>query len=698
MTNAMSPETQILTQVGEPFAAGLYEDHNASMKRRLGTALKRYAESVDRMPVPNGPLYPAGKLDLWNLNDAAVSPSYSFSMTTDTRRLQDKISQQLSDQETNTVAEWGLEQDLQNMASNPLASRYRVGGAGFTHSILHYDRIITEGLPQYERRIEQGLAAVQDEDTRDFFLAVRDAFDAVTLMLNKARDACPAGTLNDALSAAVQRAPQSFREALVLINFMFYVDGCDSIGALDRYLSPFYRRDLHAGAITSNEAQELLMAFFHNVDANAGWHMILGGEGADEALTLLCLQALKTRRPNSGLKLTVDTSDAVWEAAFDCLQNGSANPAFYNDRAYREGAANHANVAREDLPYIAFGGCTEFMIEGRSNVGSIDAGINLLQVLAETIRLKLPDVQTVDEFMAGFKADIRRHIHILTTQVSLNQQLKAVYRPQLIRTLFIDDCLEKATEYNHGGARYNGGVINVAGLANVANSLYAIQAVLNGSLDVSKNRLLDALENDYEGCETLRQKLLALPKFGNREDDVDCLAKGIADFTFTEIAGHRCWRTDGFFIPSTIMFTTYVNEGRDIPATPDGRRAGAPIADSCGPMQGTDTEGPTAMLASVTRLPLKRGLGTMILNLRISASLLSSKDMRNKLKALILSYFELDGIQIQLTVLDRHQLNDALEHPEEHENLIVRVGGYTEYFNRLSDPLKREILKRTEYV
>ena len=697
MGHPKSPETRILAKLDEPFAAGLYEEHNVPGIRRWGRALKRYAETAGPMPKCDGPLYPAGDVALWNLRDAAVSPNYSFSLNVNAGRLRDKIERKLDDERAQEVGGW-LVSDLENMGRSPLSSRYGVGGSGFTHSILHYDRIVTDGLPEYGRRIENGLDSARDAETRDFFLALKDTFEAVMLLLNGACGACCDGEVKDALSAAARRPPRDFREALALINFMFYVDGCDSIGALDRYLSPFYRRDLAAGNITSEAAQELVSALFRNVDANSGWHMVLGGEDADEEVTILCLQALNTRRPNSGLKIAPDTPDAVWEAAFDCLEKGSGNPALYNERAYREGAVRYAGVAREDLPYIAYGGCTEFMVEGRSNVGSIDAGINLLHVLSGTIRAELPAVSRFGEFVSRFKSHIKRHIDTLTTQVNLNQQYKATYRPQLIRTLFIDDCLERATEYNQGGARYNGGVINVAGIANVANSLHALRAVLDGSLGAGREDLLDALENDYEGYEELRQQLLALPKFGNHEDDVDRLAKDITDFTFDEIAGHRCWRADGFFIPATIMFTTYAREGKDISATPDGRKAGAPIADSCGPMQGTDTEGPTAMLGSVTRLPLHRGLGTMILNLRVSVGLLSNGEMRRKLKSLLRSYFDMGGMQIQLTVLDRDQLEDALEHPEDHENLIVRVGGYTEYFNRLGEPLKREIVKRTEYV
>lgn len=690
-------EARLLHTLGEPLAAGLYEERNASMLRRMGRALKRYAESVEPMPAPVTPLYPAGPLPLWNLRGAAVSVHYSSSLALNAGLLREKIERQLSGVREKSIAS-GLVHDLENLCGNPLAVRYAVGGNGYTHSILDYHRIVTDGLPDYGRRIAYGLAAAPSEEARDFFAATQEAFDAVMVLLAKVTGACPAGPLQAALMAAAQRPPRTFAEALVLINFIYYVDGCDSVGALDRTLAPFYQRDLAAGVIAPADAEALLGAFFNNIEANSGWHMILGSEGVPEDVTRLCLRALKTRRPNSGLKITAETSDATWDAAFECLQSGTGNPSFYNDRAYREGAVALAGLAPEDLPFIAYGGCTEFMVEGCSNVGSIDAGVNLLRILEGTLRVEIGSVESFAGFLDRFKADIRRQVDMMAAEVNLNQEYKAIYRPQLIRTLFVEDCLARATEYNRGGARYNGGVINVAGIANVANALYAIRAVLSHAVDISREQLLTAMGNDFNGYADLRQQLLSLPKFGNSMTDVDALAKEITDFTFAQILRHRGWRAHGFMIPSTIMFVTYLGQGEDIDATPDGRKAGTAIADSCGPMQGTDTKGPTAMLSSTALLPQVQGLGTMILNLRVGIGMLATSAMRQKLKSLVVSYFAMGGMQVQMTALDAEVLKDALQHPEDHKNLIVRIGGYTEYFNRLGDELQREVIKRTEYL
>jgi pyruvate-formate lyase len=695
--NTQPLETRILAGLDEPMAAGLYELRNASQIRRMGRALKRYTESVKTLPAAIEALYPTGAVNLWNLNGRAIGVHYSSGISVNAQLLRDKISRQMPDGRERNVAN-GIAGDLENMVLNPMSTRFCVGGRGYTHSILDYRRILTDGLPEYARRISEKLAAVMDGEKRDFYLACQEAFEAVMLMLNKAADACEAGPLQTALQAAAERPPETFYEAIVLFNFMFYIDGCDTTGAIDRYLAPFYLRDLEAGIISSDQAEAWLAVFFANVDANSGWHVILGGDGVPEVFTLVCLRAQSTRRPNSGLKITPDTSDAVWEAAFDSLQRGSGNPAFYNDVAYREGAVKHAGINQEDLPYIAYGGCSEFMVEGRSNVGSIDSGINLLRILDGTIKAELAAAETFDAFLKAYKIDIRRQVEIMTWETNINQEYKAAYRPQPIRTLFIEDCLEKGLDYNAGGARYNGGVINVAGIANAANSLQVIREVLRGQCSITREQLLEGLQDDFADCADLQKQLLAMPKFGNNIPEVDSLAKAIVDFTFTEITSRRGWRANGFLIPSTIMFVTYTGQGHDVDATPDGRHSGDPVADSCGPMQGTDLDGPTSMLSSTAILPQTHGLGTMILNLRVNNSLLKSAELRAKLKGLLQSYFAMGGMQVQITALDADKLKDALVHPEKHENLIVRIGGYTEYFNRLDDQLKQEVIKRTELL
>jgi formate C-acetyltransferase len=283
-------------------------------------------------------------------------------------------------------------------------------------------------------------------------------------------------------------------------------------------------------------------------------------------------------------------------------------------------------------------------------------------------------------------------------EVDLNQEYKALYRPLPIRTLFIDDCLERGVEYNAGGARYNGSVVNVGGLANAANSLFVIRQAFAGRFGAAPAELAGLLADDWRGHDDLRAQAAALDKYGNGCAEVDALAATLAGWAFDRITARRCRRAGGFYLPACLMFVTFANEGRDVDATPDGRRRSTPVADSIGPMQGTDLRGPTAMLQSVAALPQHKGIGTLVLNLRLPRELFIDPAARARLKGLIRAYFDLGGLQIQFTVVDERALADAMQHPEKYESLVVRIGGYTEYFNRLPQELKEEVLKRTAHA
>ena len=695
-----SLEAKILALMDEPFAMGLLEERSAAMVKKYARGIRRYLEAVrlEDMPPVTGALYPSGAVSLWNIGQpASMVYNYSSSIGFNRDLFLKKREKYLSDERELSLA-WEILGTLQNYTANPLSPKYCVGGNGYTHSIINYRKILTQGLPAYKQEIEAGLCSAKTPERCDFYAAVQETFNAIMVFMQKCINKVRSGDnkqLSEALEAVSQRPPVSFYEAIVLLNFVYYLDGCDSVGNLDAVLSPFFTSDSVAGKITDDEAEKLLSAFFFNINECSGWHMILGNKSADEHFTVICLKAMKYRRPNAGLKIAQETSDAVWNAAFDCLAQQTANPAFYNDPAYRAGALTHAGVRPEDLDDIAYGGCTEFMVAGKSNVGSIDSGINLLEIL-DGMMSRIMAHDRFDDFLTEFKETIRREIKQVVAETNLNQQTKSLYRPQLLRSLFIDDCLNNGVEYNAGGARYNGGVINVAGIANTANSLYVLQQIFAGRLNINREQLLELLAGDFTGDKNFHNILLQQPKYGNSLPEVDELAREISDFTFNEILQYRCFRGNGFYIPAVIMFVTYTGEGRNIQATPDGRMAGNPIVDSCGPMQGTDLEGPTSMLRSTALLPQAKGLGTMVLNLRVRAEMVKDPQLREKFKHLLQSYFAMGGLQVQVTVLDTETLKQAMAHPEEYGNLIIRIGGYTEYFHRLTPELQQEVIKRSE--
>ncbi len=439
------------------------------------------------------------------------------------------------------------------------------------------------------------------------------------------------------------------------------------------------------------------------MDANSGWNTALGGSAPDGSLayntfTRIGLRAARSiRRPNMALRIRRDMPEDVFDAALDTLASGCGLPALYNEEAYLDALREaRLDLRGGDVYDFAFGGCTETVVHGKSNVGSLDAGINLLQIFSDTLHRHLAASPTFEAMLDAYKADLREAVGRLVDDVNRDQKKKARFQPQPLRSLLIDDCIDEGREYNAGGARYNCSVINVGGLANVADSLAATRALVYERQEITAAQLLLALRENFEGHEQLRRRILSYPRFGNDDPAVDGLAVDVSDCVFTEFGRRKPWR-GGRFLPACLMFVTYAEAGEGVPATPDGRLANTPIADSAGPVQGRDRSGPTAMVRSVTRLQHRLAPGTLVVNVRFSRSLFGSPAGRKTLKSLTRTYFELGGMQIQINVVDQSVLTDAIEHPERHEDLIVRVGGYSEYFNRLSPVLKHTILERTEY-
>ena len=698
-------QSRLLLEAGEPFAAGLCECPEATPFERYARACRRWFEDGPLAAYEGGYLYPGGPKPA---TSATVTPSYSFTFAWNQRGFDERLPQldAPTRQAFEDLKRLLVEEDKQVCFGEAGWNAHSVGGHGWTHAIVQYGRVLAEGLDAYEARVRAGLDRSSDATTQGFYTGLLDLLAGIRALhsrsIEQARQST--GPNRDRLIAALSRVPfqpaRSFYEAMVAYNFVYYLDGCDNPGRLDAVLEPYYQ-----AAPDRENAITLLSEFADNISANSGWTAALGGSHADgtpdyPAMTEIVLAATHGRfRPTLELRVRPDMPDSLWEAAFDSLASGNGQPAFYNESEYLAGLReSDLGLAEDDLVQWCGGGCTETMIHGCSNVGSLDAGFNMPLVLVETLRRTLTnDSATFEEVLAAFRADMRGVIHEVLGALNKHFVARALHRPQPVRSLLMDDCVERGRDFNDGGARYNWSIVNVAGLANVADSLEALRSVVFNDRAVTPRELRDVLELNFEGGEALRRRLAAAPKYGNDHARVDALAAEVADFVYREIRAFPCAR-GGRFLPSHIMFETFAWAGMEVGATPDGRRAGEPLADSAGPMQGRDTNGPTAMLRSVARLPQRLAVGTPVLNMRFSKPTLASEGGRQRLRTLIETYFRLGGLQVQIAVVDRAELEDALIHPELHKNLIVRIGGYSTHFNRLSPELKMEVIRRTEYT
>lgn len=701
-------DVMALIEAGEYLAAGYFEMPNASQIVRMSRALRRHYELAP-LPDWNGdPVYPSGKVLHWDMSSSAVGFMYTSGLMLNQEVLQEKIKQWNGTYVAETLRAAGDELKTLYVMGNCIPMQYSLGGAGYTHSMLNYGRIVKDGLSGYARRIEQ-CAENCDESKADFYSALIDLIEGIRAIVARSvdfiRSKCNepwASKLVSALEHVPENPARTFYEAIVATNFMWYLDGCDSIGRFDQDLGSYLDADLKSGTISRHEALDLVRLLWKNTNINDGWNVAIGGtdkngNAAYNTLTELCLEAAAgSRRPNLALRVRKDIPEKVFDLAIDAISTGCGLPALYNDEAYAEMVKKNFSTLPGDEFIFAFGGCTETMMHGCSNVGSIDGGINLLEVLSDSIKKHLAASSSYADFEDKFVEDMRVVIDDAVKYVNLDQKSKSASQPLPLRTLFIDDCIEKGIDYNSGGARYNCGVFNLGGLANVVDSLIAIKELVFGN-KVTSSEMLAALNSNFSDSNEIKNLIKACPKFGNDDDRVDEIAVRIAEKAFAMVKSHKTWRGNTPFMPGCIMFVTYDNAGKNVSATPDGRLAYEPVADSIGPCQGRDITGPTAMLRSVSKLPLKEAIGTPVLNIRFAKGLFDSPTTREKVKSLIRTYFSMGGMQIQVSVVDQKVLRDAIDHPEKHQDLIIRIGGYSEYFNNLSEELKHAVLQRTEH-
>ena len=602
--------------------------------------MRRYYENA---PIPawhGEKLYPCGVLPV----DTAVRPSYQNGL---------ELHLELISQKDPLLASH-LQADFGQFRSF-VPAEHGVGGNMFTHSMPNYPRIIKEGLLSYLPRIEK----IADADMREGLLhvvaGIRAYIDRCVAYLKEAG-------ADDGLCATLRKVPlfpaENIREAIFAWNFVMYLDSCDNLGSLSVGLAPFYRGE---------DVRDLLGELFDNLDQNEGYSLSLQGD-----CTPLILQALEAvkgrRRPMIELFVDERTPDAVWQAAFEAVKSSGGQPAFYNGRVLLSGIAERfSNVKTEDLPYFCGGGCTESMIGGFSAVGSLDAGIHLLLILERAMQKYLPRAKNFEDFYTYYLSEVAGVVDTVTEGISLSRQSRAKTNPLPMRTLLVDDCIDSGKDFHAGGARYNWSVINFAGVINVIDSLLFIKDTVFDEGRYTAEELLARLaENDTDLLEEAKNHPIA---FGRGDERADSFAHRFTEDVYSLPDGKPLAFGEGF-LPASIQFNTQAWAGACIGATPDGRASGTPLCDSLAAIFAKDTEGPTSLLRSVASLDLSHLLGVPVLNFNVQPDFTESA-----LRGLILGYFAMGGIQMQITCISKEMLLEAYEHPQCHRNLVVRVGG-----------------------
>ncbi|MBI5832333.1 MAG: hypothetical protein HZB16_08520 [Armatimonadetes bacterium] len=705
MTNI---DPDVLIELGEWAALGFYEGLDLPWPRSYGLALRRLYEHLPVTIAPDALLHPVEPLPTaWTMTSHGHWYATALIVDADHNRGL-RVNRHVADDRRARFPHHAQAIDALVADLEPRLPHF----GGYTHSNPDMRRVVHEGFEAMAAELADRLAEQPDDP---LLLALTDYAAGVLAFWERTREALAQAALARpelapiaaAFARCFRQPATSFLEGLLAVNFTWMLDFCDSIGRFDQVLGPLFEADLAAGRLDLGLARRLLDELWQSFERLNGWNLQLGGrrpDGADgcNALTLECIDACqrnKLRRPNVALRLSDDTPPHVLRRALVVLGEGSGRPALYNDDLYIASLlAADVGLTVEDAREIGFGGCTETMIAGLSNVGSLEAEINLAVALERALRQPGAAAwSTIDDAVSAVQAEVEA----LTEAMAAHHNAALTARfaagdPKLPRTFFTRDCVARGLSFEAGGARYNWAVVSYQGIANVIDSLAAIEQVVFADHAASMAEVLAALAANFEGHEPLRRRLAGSRRFGNDVERVDQLGAAVVEHAWRCLRTHRTPR-GGRYLPSCILFATYGDAGSSVGATPDGRLAGTPLNDSVGPVAGRDTHGPTAMLASVAKLPLHLAVGTPVLNLRAQHALFESSAGLEALAALVRGFFERGGPQIQLTVVDRATLLAAQAEPERYADLIVRIGGYSEYFTRLGRDLQETVIARTEH-
>ena len=534
--------------------------------------------------------------------------------------------------------------------------------------------------------------------------------------------------------------PQTFWQAIQMYWFVHLgvtleVNPWDAFspGRLDQHLIPFYHQDVEAGILDDYKAKELLQALwvkFNNQPAppkvgitlkesstytdfaniNTGGITPDGQDGVNEVsyLILDTMDEMRLLQPSSNVQISRKTPDRFLHRACEISRQGWGQPAFYNTEAIVQELLN-AGKTLLDARMGGASGCVETGSFGREAY-ILTGYFNLTKILMLTLNDgydsfskkqlglktgKAESYKSFDELMAAFTKQIEHFLAIKIAGTNVIDSIFAEQMPVPFLSTITLDCISRGKDYNAGGARYNTNYIQGVGIGTVTDSMAALKYHVFENKNLSMAEFMQALEDNFEGHEALRSRLLLnTPKYGNDDEYADSIMRHIFD-SYADLVNGRPTYKGGEFRINMLPTTSHVYFGSVIGATPDGRFAYKPLSEGISPVQGADHNGPTAAVNSAARMDHLRTGGTL-LNQKFTPSLVKGENGLRMMGNLIRTYFDKDGHHIQFNVVNKDTLLAAQKNPEEYRDLIVRVAGYSDYFRNLDLELQNEIIARTE--
>lgn len=536
-------------------------------------------------------------------------------------------------------------------------------------------------------------------------------------------------------------APQTVHEMLqhywfIHLGVITELNPWDSFnpGRLDQHLWPVYSRQIQDGSLTREKALELLGCFwvkFNNHPSPPKMGVTaqesstytdfclinLGGvkpDGTDAVneMTYILLDVIKEMRilqPSSMVQISKKNPDRFIHKTLDIIKTGFGQPSCFNTDAIVQELLRQGKSIT-DARNGGASGCVETGAFG-TECYWLTGYFNLPKVLEITLNNgydrrtgkqiglksgKAEDFTSFEMLMEAFRKQVNHFVDIKVRGNNVIESTFATHLPVPYLSLLIEDCIQNGRDYNSGGARYNTTYIQGVGLGTITDILSSVRYNIYDNRRYTWQEINTAIDADFNGYENIQYDLVYnSPKYGNDDDYADRHAVEVFEIFYDAVNGRPTPR-GGIHRINMLPTTSHVYFGSVIGATADGRKAWVPLSEGISPFQGVDRQGPTSVIKSASKIDHLRTGGTL-LNQKFSPKFFEDEDNYVKLTALIRSYFSMDGHHIQFNVVNADTLKEAQKHPELYRDLIVRVAGYSDYFNDLGEDLQNEIIRRTEH-
>ena len=537
------------------------------------------------------------------------------------------------------------------------------------------------------------------------------------------------------------RQPETFHEALqyywfVHVGVVTELNPWDSFnpGRLDQHLLPFWQKGMANGTLTKEKAVELLQAFwikFNNHPSppkvgvtaeesntytdfaliNVGGVKADGSDAVNEMsfVILDVIEEMRLLQPSSMVQLSKKNPDSFIDRAIRIVKTGFGQPSIFNtDAIIQELTRQGKSIV--DARNGGASGCVEsgafgteaYILTGYFNMPKVlelvlHNGVDPRTGKTIGLQTGTPDsFHSFDQFLDAFRKQLGYFMDIKIKGNNTIERIFARHMPVPFLSLIIDDCVANGTDYVAGGARYNTTYVQGVGLGTLTDCFAAIKTLVFDEKTISWKALVTALDLNFDGDEKLRYRMLyEMPKYGNDDDRADDHLREIFAIYYNALNGKPNTR-GGVHRVNLLPTTCHVYFGSVIGALPDGRKAKTPLSEGISPVQGADTKGPTAVIKSAAKIDHLCTGGTL-LNQKFTPGFFDNEQSIRQVSSLVRSYFRLDGHHIQFNVVSADTLRDAQKHPEMYRDLIVRVAGYSDYFNDLGKDLQDEIIERSEH-